>query len=252
MQSTLISISKRVTKQSERDNFETFLNNTSGKIDTNVIDQIHENFKFNENWLKEKIPELSIFLTEFLQPINEIEQVLRLKKSSAPLKYKLQLEVPNIQKGDPNFSGEVEIEVKLNQATNFIQMHSRGHIIDEYSVTENSTTRNIEILELSLFPSSDMLTIYFMEILPIDSVIVVKLKYRGQLLTGSRGFYLTSYNTVNQETRFLATTQFEPTWARQAFPCYDEPEYKASFELTIIHEKNLNAIANTEGVTEER
>lgn len=245
-------MSKRATEKTEQDNFEAFLVNMSGKIDVNVVEQIRENIEFNENWLREKMSEITMFLDEFLQPINEVEQVLRLPKTSAPLKYKLMLEVLNIQKADPNFNGEVEIEVNLRQMTSFIQLHSRGHIIDEYSVIEKSTNNSIQILELSLLPSTDMLTIYFMEMLPQDTTIIVKLKYRGQLLTGASGFYLTSYINSNRETRYLATTQFEPTRARHAFPCYDEPEYKAVFELSIVHEKELKAIANTQGTPEER
>jgi len=36
-----------------------------------------------------------------------------------------------------------------------------------------------------------------------------------------------------------------PDFARRAFPCFDEPQFKAKFALTIVHDKNLNAVANT-------
>ena len=45
--------------------------------------------------------------------------------------------------------------------------------------------------------------------------------------------------------RRLATSHFEPTYARRAFPCFDEPHLKAKFLMTITHDRNLKAFFNT-------
>jgi len=44
--------------------------------------------------------------------------------------------------------------------------------------------------------------------------------------------------------REFSATKFEPTYARQAFPCFDEPNIKATYSISIVHDKNLNAISN--------
>ena len=53
--------------------------------------------------------------------------------------------------------------------------------------------------------------------------------------------------------RRLATSHFEPTYARRAFPCFDEPHLKAKFLMTITHDRNLVAFFNTpkKGVSSE-
>ena len=67
----------------------------------------------------------------------------------------------------------------------------------------------------------------------------LKLEWRGTIAEKLRGLY----RSTRPGERYAAT-QFEAADARRAFPCFDEPEFKARFTLTLVHETSLAAIAN--------
>lgn len=75
-------------------------------------------------------------------------------------------------------------------------------------------------------------------------VAKLSLEFDGTLNDQLRGFYRSQYEGPNGESRFLATTQFEATDARRAFPCWDEPEAKAVFEVTLTIPDALVAVSN--------
>ena len=73
----------------------------------------------------------------------------------------------------------------------------------------------------------------------------LSLTFRGSLNDRLRGFYRSSYTDPQGRPRTLATTQFESTDARRAFPCWDEPSLKAVFALTLSIDPELTAVSNT-------
>merc|ERR1719315_344047 len=67
--------------------------------------------------------------------------------------------------------------------------------------------------------------------------------FTGVLNDQMRGFYRSKY-TMDGEERYMAVTQFESTDARQAFPCWDEPAVKATFDMTIVGPKDRVILSN--------
>ena len=72
----------------------------------------------------------------------------------------------------------------------------------------------------------------------------LKLNFKGVLNDKMRGFYRSRY-VHEGSNKHLATTQFESTDARRAFPCFDEPSLKAIFDVTLMVPGHLSAISNT-------
>jgi puromycin-sensitive aminopeptidase len=73
----------------------------------------------------------------------------------------------------------------------------------------------------------------------------VSFAFRGTLNDKLRGFYRSSYKDERGIAHSLAATQFEATDARRAFPCWDEPHFKAVFSVTLAIDPSLMALSNT-------
>ena len=65
------------------------------------------------------------------------------------------------------------------------------------------------------------------------------------------GFYRSSYKDKDGSTKYIATTQMEPTDARRAFPCFDEPALKASYTITLIADKDNTCLSNMDQASEK-
>ena len=85
---------------------------------------------------------------------------------------------------------------------------------------------------------------------PVGSASL-SVQFTGILNDQLRGFYRSQYTDADGATRYLATTQFEPTDARRAFPCWDEPARKATFQVTLCVRRDLVAVSNMPVESEE-
>jgi puromycin-sensitive aminopeptidase len=74
---------------------------------------------------------------------------------------------------------------------------------------------------------------------------VIEIDFAGVLNDKLRGFYRSTFTDEQGEERVIATTQFEATDARRAFPCWDEPDRKAVFGITLVIDEGLTAFSNS-------
>ncbi|KAF9883397.1 Aminopeptidase 2 mitochondrial [Aspergillus nanangensis] len=163
-----------------------------------------------------------------------------------PVHYDLTLE-PNFEKF--TYDGTVVIDLQVAEDSNSICLNSNE--IDIHSAIVSSqgavVTSNPEI---SINKDTQVATIKFPETLPAGSPAQLKLSFTGILNDNMAGFYRSSFKSPNGETKYIASTQMEPTDCRRAFPCFDEPALKAEFTVTLVADKSMTCLSNMDVAAE--
>jgi alanyl aminopeptidase len=158
----------------------------------------------------------------------------RLSDEVKPLHYELELEI--IPDGE-TFAGTVAIDVDLARAERRLWLHADGLTVAEASVTPTAGQAVKATFEPS--PGSTAARL----VLP-DAVgpgtATVRLTFSGSFGHGAEGLY-----QVKTGGAAYAFTQLEPIWARKIFPCFDEPAFKAPFDVSVVAKSDHRVIANT-------
>lgn len=169
----------------------------------------------------------------------------RLPNNTIPLQYNVRIGT-EIHRGDFTFTGIVRIRIKALEETNTITLHSRQMIIQRI-ILLNPDGSNFESGLFYTFDSDlEFLVITTDRQLTTDQELTVDITYIGILGTFmDRGFFRSSYiDPATNLTNWLATTQFQPINARQAFPCYDEVRFRTPIQLQMYHHSSYNSISN--------
>lgn len=92
---------------------------------------------------------------------------------------------------------------------------------------------------------SHVLEVSVEEELAAGSQAELHIYFNGEINDKMAGFYRSSYkDKTSGEKKFMAATQFEATDCRKAFPCWDEPNVKATFDVTLVVPSHLTALSN--------
>ena len=157
----------------------------------------------------------------------------RLPRHILPSRYDLTLE-PHL--GDATFEGQAIITVDVLVATRFIVLNSIE--IDIKSVFVDG-----QPAPFSLDEESERLFIGLIEELQ-PGTAMIDIVFSGILNDKLRGFYRSTYVDEQGTQQVVATTQMQSTDCRRAFPCFDEPDFKAVFATTLIAAPDHLAISN--------
>ena len=138
------------------------------------------------------------------------------------------------------FSGEVRVYLDVLQDTDSIVIDSVDLDVSSASIEQNN-----RVFHLTAKYDKDNETVTFLSAQQINSGNgMLKITFSGILNDRLRGFYISKYKDIKGEENKLASTQFEPTDARRAFPCFDDPSVKATFSLSVTIQENHRAISN--------
>lgn len=169
----------------------------------------------------------------------------RLPNNTKPIRYDISLST-DVHRGDTAFSGTVKIQIQAIENTNNITLHYRQITIENIVLYSNPAS---PVLIEDNVGSTSIDDVEFLVIQPRAALVqnqiyLVEIKYHGLLRDDNMGFYRSFYKNPQGQTVWLATTQFEQTDARHAFPCYDEPQIRAPFGIEIRHDASYHAISN--------
>ncbi|CAI9170888.1 unnamed protein product [Rangifer tarandus platyrhynchus] len=143
------------------------------------------------------------------------------------------------------FGGTTQIEITASKPTSTIILHSHHLQISKAALRKGGGQRQAEEpLRVLENPPQEQIALLASKPLVVGHPYTIVIDYAGNLSESFHGFYKSTYRTKEGEVRVLASTQFEPTAARMAFPCFDEPAFKASFLIKIRREPRHLAISN--------
>src|SRR5215213_7507889 len=165
----------------------------------------------------------------------------RLPRHILPTRYDLRLE-PDLTA--ETFEGDVSISLRVLHPASEIVLNAAELEISKEGVEiedESGALQRAERVELEEETQRCHLT-FPDTIMP--GTWQLRLRFKGRLNTTLEGFYLSTYEDLSGADRRMASTQFEPTAARQAFPCWDEPAFKAVFATTLVIDPALKAVSN--------
>ncbi|TQB73341.1 Aminopeptidase 2 mitochondrial [Monascus purpureus] len=163
-----------------------------------------------------------------------------------PVHYDLTLE-PDFEKF--TYDGTVVIDLQVAEDTTSISLNSNE--IDIHTATVSAGGSVVASNpEVSIDTTKQVATVKFADTIPAGSSAQLKLTFTGILNDNMAGFYRSSFKNAKGETKYIASTQMEPTDARRAFPCFDEPALKAKFTVTLIADKALTCLSNMDVASE--
>ena len=168
----------------------------------------------------------------------------RLPRTVVPSNYQIHL-TPDLEKF--TFVGRVDIDIDINESVSSFALNAKELDVAAATVVAGGTTYTSAAPTYS--DEYETATFAFDAALPTGPAVLT-INFTGILNDQLHGFYRSTYTDNNGVSHTIATTQFESHDARKAFPCWDEPAFKATYEVTLVVPSHLAAYSNSAVVRE--
>ncbi|XP_017039013.1 aminopeptidase Ey-like [Drosophila ficusphila] len=173
----------------------------------------------------------------------------RLPTALRPQKYNLRVLTLLENPEDLRFSGSVKILIEALENTRNITLHSKNLTIDESQITLQQIggegKKDNCVSSTAVNPTHDFYILNTCQELLAGNKYELYIPFSADLNRQLEGYYRSSYkDPVANVTKWISVTQFEPASARLAFPCFDEPDFKAPFVVTLGYHKKFTGLSN--------
>uniref|UniRef100_A0A1I8GVI5 Aminopeptidase n=1 Tax=Macrostomum lignano TaxID=282301 RepID=A0A1I8GVI5_9PLAT len=174
---------------------------------------------------------------------------VRLPTGVKPLHYTVTL-APYIYGNNASefyFTGSMKVRLSINESTSNIKLHATKILLTaaDIRVYNSTSNKNYTVDSCMYDKDREWYSIDLSVPLPANSTdVVIEIAwFRAPLRSDLRGLYLSSY-PENGTTKYLATSHLQPTDARKTFPCFDEPAFKATFDVSLVRRSDYISISN--------
>ncbi len=170
----------------------------------------------------------------------------RLARTAVPRRYDLAMR-PHLDTA--TFEGTVSVDLDLLEDADSIVLNAAELEISSAELA--SPTGAVLVPTALLHPEEERLELRFGTPAQAGAGYRLSLAFRGVLNDHLRGFYRSTFKSPDGREVTIATTQFEATDARRAFPCWDEPDFKATFQVTLDVPAGCVGLSNGPVASEE-
>jgi puromycin-sensitive aminopeptidase len=165
----------------------------------------------------------------------------RLPADIVPLSYDLRLK-PDLERG--TFSGSETVEIRIEHPVTQVFLNAKDLILSDATLTASGTGAGAATkVQIDMLPDDEMVAFQTGSTIE-PGQYRLSVNYSSKLNDKLVGFYKSSFKDSAGKVHPLATTQFEPADARRMLPCFDEPQMKARFHISVEMDKKYVAISN--------
>ncbi|XP_024890926.1 aminopeptidase M1-like [Temnothorax curvispinosus] len=149
-----------------------------------------------------------------------------------------------INHGHVLFDGESSITINILQSTQYIKLHGLNLLISLSIKLFKGDGLMYKMSKFTYGSEPDILVFHFNEIL-FPGLYCMKVDYVGRMTDDdTEGFFRSSHVNKNGDTENIVATHIQATGARRLFPCWDDPQLRTTFAISVKHHRNFTALSN--------